>query len=356
MAPRARVDSNKVFTRIWDAFENGEIVIACAWCDRVRLDGAWCRAPLAAAAAIDARLIFSHSICAECAAAYTPQRSRARSRSMTETDVAPAGVEAEAKEAGPTDVGGRPTGREDRCTTDSAPGRMTSEATKERNAMSESTEFTIGSDVACRDGVCGELKRVVVDPVAKALTHLVVEPKHGGGAGRLVPVALVDSTGQEIRLSCSSSEFDRLESAEESEFLPGASDHWGYGQGQILSWPYHGLGMGMGGVGMGGMGLDDVNVGAQTIVRERVPLGEVQVRRGEHVHATDGDIGRVQGLIVDPADHHVTHVLLDEGHLWGKKEVAIPIGAVTSVADGVRLSLSKDEVDALPPVEVDRGE
>lgn len=70
---------------------------------------------------------------------------------------------------------------------------------------------------------------------------------------------------------------------------------------------------------------------------------------------TDGDIGRVQGLVVDPADHHVTHVLLDEGHLWGKKEVAIPIGAVTGVEDGVRLNLTKDELSALPPVEIDRA-
>jgi sporulation protein YlmC with PRC-barrel domain len=83
-----------------------------------------------------------------------------------------------------------------------------------------------------------------------------------------------------------------------------------------------------------------------------VPVGEVEVRRGDHVHATDGSIGRVQGLVVDPGDHHMTHVLLDEGHLWGKKEVAIPIGAVQSVEDGVRLNLTKDEVRELPAVEL----
>ncbi len=48
-----------------------------------------------------------------------------------------------------------------------------------------------------------------------------------------------------------------------------------------------------------------------------------------------------------------THVLLDEGHLWGQKRVAIPIGAVKDVEDGVRLNLTKDEVRDLPAVEVD---
>lgn len=219
--------------------------------------------------------------------------------------------------------------------------------------MSDTNEFTIGRDVSCSDGICGELARVVVDPVARALTHLVVEPKRGRGQDRLVPVDLVDSAGDEIRLRCSTAEFDELENAEETRFLPGASGTWDYRQDQMLSWPYYGLGMG--GMGMGGMGMG-MSPAPQTITRDRVPAGDVEVRRGEHVHAADGDIGRVQGLVVDPADHSVTHVLLEEGHLWGKKEVAIPIGAVTGVEDGVRLNLTKDEVAALPPVELDRAE
>ena len=216
--------------------------------------------------------------------------------------------------------------------------------------MSDTTEFVIGSDVSCSGGVCGELSRVVIDPVARALTHLVVDPKHGLGDGRLVPVALVDSAGKEIRLSCATSEFDALEHAEETRFLPGASGQWGYREGEILSWPYYGLGMG---VGTDSMGLGNMDDGPQMITLDRVPVGEVGVRRGDHVHATDGSIGRVQGLVVDPADHLVTHVLLEEGHLWDRKEIAIPIGAVTSVADGVRLGLTKNEVEALPPVDLD---
>jgi sporulation protein YlmC with PRC-barrel domain len=85
-------------------------------------------------------------------------------------------------------------------------------------------------------------------------------------------------------------------------------------------------------------------------------VGEVEVRRSEHVHAKDGTIGRVQGLVIDPSDHHVTHVLLDEGHLWGEKRVAIPISAVTGVDDGVSLSLTKDEVRELPPVDLHHDE
>jgi hypothetical protein len=87
-----------------------------------------------------------------------------------------------------------------------------------------------------------------------------------------------------------------------------------------------------------------------------IPAGEVDIHRGEPVFAIDGPIGHVQGLVVDPADQHVTHVLLDEGHLWGKKRVAIPIRSVTDVKAGVRLDLAKHGVRDLPPVDLDDGD
>ncbi len=53
------------------------------------------------------------------------------------------------------------------------------------------------------------------------------------------------------------------------------------------------------------------------------------------------------------ANYHVTHVLLQEGHLWGGMQAAIPISAVTRVDDGIRLNITKHEVQNLPPVDVD---
>jgi len=72
------------------------------------------------------------------------------------------------------------------------------------------------------------------------------------------------------------------------------------------------------------------------------------------VHATDGAIGHVEGLVINPGNYHVTHVLLQEGHLWGRKEVAIPISAVTGVEGGIQLSMTKQDVEDLPPVNLDR--
>jgi hypothetical protein len=44
-------------------------------------------------------------------------------------------------------------------------------------------------------------------------------------------------------------------------------------------------------------------------------------------------------------------VLLKEGHLWGRKEVAIPVSAVTGYDGGIRLNITKQQVEELPPVD-----
>ncbi len=216
--------------------------------------------------------------------------------------------------------------------------------------MSEVEQFTIGSEVECSDGACGALARVVVDPVARALTHLVVEPRGGDLNSRLVPVELVESSSADIRLHCTTAEFAALDYAVETEFLPATHDDYGYGEGQALTLPYFGLL-----VGPRANLASDADRG-RTIAYDRVPAGEVEVRRGEHVHATDGDIGRVQGLVIDPSDHRVTHVLLDEGHLWGAKRVAIPVSAVKDVDGGVHLDLTTDQVRELPAVALEHDE
>jgi len=198
--------------------------------------------------------------------------------------------------------------------------------------MAETTPFTIGANVSCTDGACGEVTGLIVEPAADTLTHLVVEPKHRHGRGRLIPVGLVDTSTGQIRLRCTKAEFEQLDPAEETRQLPDE-----YPTTTFLGGYDPALSVG----------------GRQYVTEDAVPLGEAEVRPGEHVHATDGHIGQVQGFVVDPASHHVTHVLLQEGHMWGRKAVAIPIGAVSLVDDGIRLSLTKQEVQDLPPVDID---
>jgi sporulation protein YlmC with PRC-barrel domain len=192
-------------------------------------------------------------------------------------------------------------------------------------------EFTLGARASCPDGFCGVVSRTILDPAARTVTHLVIGPRHGAG-GRLVPLDLVEAAAGEIRLRCTLDEFGRLDPAEETELVDG-----GYGD--------------VGAMGMGGS-VPGMGLGYSTplVVEHAVPLGDIEVERHESVHAMDGHIGQVEGFVVDPADQKVTHVLLKEGHLWGRRQVAIPVSAVASVGAGIRLNITKQQVEDLPPL------
>jgi sporulation protein YlmC with PRC-barrel domain len=191
--------------------------------------------------------------------------------------------------------------------------------------MAEETEFAMGATASCADGPGGKVSRVIIDPATETVTHLVIEPKHRLGVGRLVPLDLVDTTAGAIRLRCTVEEFGTLEPAQETELIDDVTGSLNAPMGITSPMP--------------------------VILQDVVPLGEADLDRGDPVHALDGEIGRVQGLLVDPDDHRVTHVLLEEGHLWGRKKVSIPVSAVTGVEHGLRLSLTKKQVEDLPPAD-----
>ena len=61
------------------------------------------------------------------------------------------------------------------------------------------TTLVIGSGVVGSDGYRGEVLAVVVDPAARTVTHLVVEPHGRAGLARLVPLDLADLADSPMR-------------------------------------------------------------------------------------------------------------------------------------------------------------
>jgi hypothetical protein len=211
------------------------------------------------------------------------------------------------------------------------------------------TEITlvIGAAAYCSDGFPGELKCLVVDPATRAVTHLVIEPKleHGTAVGlaRLVPLDHVDATAGEIRLRCTEAEFKDLSPAEETlaEFVPG------------YEVPVQLLPSGEGWRGAGGPVADGETI-PEIREMETIPLlpeaeggaSEVEEGGADRVRATDGDVGQFHGLRVHADDGKVTQVLVKR-HLWGHKELAIPIGRVSGFDGGIQLSITKQQAREL---------
>lgn len=212
-----------------------------------------------------------------------------------------------------------------------------------------------GCPVRCTDDLFGELADVVIDPTRRCVTHLVVEPHHRHCRARLVPIELAspgDGSGQIIALRCTTDEARRFPPAEEFAYLrfgqfPVADPDWDIGTQDVLVHPYYDS------PGFGNNPIDfDPHV---AITYDRIPKGEIEIRRASDVLSIDGHrLGHVDGFLVD-GDDAITHLVLERGHLFGRHEVTIPIGAVSRVeTDSVTLDLTRDDVAGLPAVTVRR--
>ena len=212
-------------------------------------------------------------------------------------------------------------------------------------------KLELGCPVSCSDAPFGELADVVVDPLSRRVTHLVVQPHGHPDRARLVPIARASASGKGIALDCTTADVEASEPVHESAYLrvgqrPVADPDWEVGVEDYLALPVYQELNGMGTV---------IDPDQHVVVNyDRIPRGEVELRRSSAVTSSDGHhLGHVEGFLV--GEGAMADIVLERGHLWGKREVVIPAAAIARVeTDAVTLTLTKDEVGALQARHVHR--
>jgi sporulation protein YlmC with PRC-barrel domain len=205
-------------------------------------------------------------------------------------------------------------------------------------------DIPLNAKVECLDGPAGKSTAVIIDPIEQKVTHFVVKGNNLPlSKRRLVPVEQVKETSQKlISLNCTKGELTKMEPFIAKRYI----------QKETREYPSSFYG------GEGPSYMKAYVFAAETvpIEIERVPPGELAVHRGTSVKATDGWIGQVDEFLVDPASQQITHLVLREGHLWGKKELTVPMSAIERMAeDTVYLKLDKQAVEQLPPIAINRS-
>jgi sporulation protein YlmC with PRC-barrel domain len=197
-------------------------------------------------------------------------------------------------------------------------------------------DMPVNAEVRCTDGPGGKSTYIVLKPNSEEVTHLVVREKGFPHVERLVPVSLVtESTPYLIRLRCTREELAEQQAFFETEFIQ--VDIPRYTGGPFL------------------MPIGERESEQIPVQHEVVPWGEVAVRRGAFVEATDGRVGQVDEFLVDPTNEQITHLVLREGHLWGQKDVTIPASVIDRIEeDTIYLKLDKRSVGGLPTVPIRR--
>lgn len=192
-------------------------------------------------------------------------------------------------------------------------------------------DLALAAPVTATDGPVGQVAHVIIDPSHGRATHVVVRESQLPNALRLVPekfVAEADASG--VRLTVPRKRFEAMREYIQTEYYP-PSFFLGLASKEQCKLP--------------------MAPSSWTVERPATPEGFVPLVGHEEVVATDGKVGRVDGVLADHASGRVTHLLLRQGHLWGSREIQVPAGLVARYEAGrVLLSADKATVGALPDI------
>lgn len=218
-------------------------------------------------------------------------------------------------------------------------------------------DIPLGARVDCTDGPCGKSTHVLINPFSQAITHVVVcDSRWLDSTSRIVPFAQVlETTPDSIRLGCSQDDVLKMDDFIKVHYLENAlydperaeihnailSHSWWTGDSEsYMLWPYV---------------TPDEDSPCMAIEEEQTPTGEMAVCRGAEVWATDGAIGQVDEFMIAPTSGHITHLVLRKGHLWGRRDIAVPLSIIQHMEEyRVDLKVDKQAIAALPHIPVRR--
>src|SRR5438874_3422665 len=204
----------------------------------------------------------------------------------------------------------------------------------------------LGKQARCSDGAVRELVDLVLDAGNRRVTHLVVQPEDNPGDARLVPVELAAAGADEheVSLRCSEKELDEMSLVHESAYVGAGEqveeeeDGWEVGVRDMQVIPDY-LPTAMPG-----------DLAPEVVITyDRVPKGEIELRHASDIYSADRHhLGSLDGVVLG-ADGGIDQLLLGRGHLWWRREIAVPATAIGELAnDMVKLGVSNAEVASFP--------
>src|SRR5262245_34827034 len=200
------------------------------------------------------------------------------------------------------------------------------------NAEPTQRIIPLGAHVQCADGHGGSLTRLIVDPLARRLTPIVVQDGTVPAVEHLVPVArIAGTTHDRVTLDCTQDTLVALEPfAEERYISSNASDYEPFYAADPFA---------------------EFEADHIPLVTEHIPPGELALQRGAQVMASDGPVDEVTAFVVDRASGGISSIVVQLGHWLTRREQAIPIAAVERIdSDTLYLTLTRDQIATLPAI------
>jgi uncharacterized protein YrrD len=212
--------------------------------------------------------------------------------------------------------------------------------------------LTKGADIYSSDGEkLGTLDRVILDPVTKEVSHIVISKGLLFKANKVVAIDMVNpEIKDKITLRSRKQNLDEFQDFEETHYVDlDEADH-PEAPGVPASYWYPPLNLAWWRAG----GTDNpIYYPAMPMyvakTKQNIPEGTVALEEGAKVVSKDGKhVGNIKEVIVDPQDNRVTHFVMNEGVLFKERKL-IPVLWISEIDEhAVHLSSTSKVLERLP--------
>jgi len=173
-------------------------------------------------------------------------------------------------------------------------------------------DIPLHSQVRCGETPCGRLLCLIIQPGRRILTDIVVEREEFHEETRLVPRRYIDTiTSETIQLSCSLDEWKKLEPFIAHEYVMIDLPNWGIDEWSSV-YPQE-------------RGID--------VPREEVPAGELPLHRDAHVSTSDGRVGHLHTVQIDPETGRILGLEAQFGHFWNRERYSATADEIDHIDD-----------------------
>jgi uncharacterized protein YrrD len=198
--------------------------------------------------------------------------------------------------------------------------------------------FKQGAQVVTASGTTlGTVEGVIIDPLTKAVTHIVIRKGRILAQDKLIAYSLIDSaTEDRITLREKSGDLEALPSFEVNHYVPLAPEDIGIDYTTGLAHPLFGY----------------PPVVWDSYSTRNIPNNTVALRKGARVISSDDKyMGDVEQVFTDPKGTQATHFVISKGLLLKERKL-IPTTWVIDIAeDEVQLAVSGNLLERLSPYE-----
>jgi sporulation protein YlmC with PRC-barrel domain len=194
-----------------------------------------------------------------------------------------------------------------------------------------SAKEILGSAVQASDGRIGWVRDLYLDDRHWTIRHVVVDtPRRVGGRRVLLPPEAIEHVDRAHRMLQTRLTRRQVSLGPSSDVARPVFRQHELEMGRYYRFPSYVVSVGA------AVALAPVILEASRDAHSDPHLRSIRAMTGYHLHAIDGDVGRVSDFVIEDRSWDVGHLVVSLGLWWPTRTVLVPVGWIADVSWGAR--------------------